>query len=142
MDNRIRNILILAFSVAVLLLTASGCGPLTNTQPETSQPYSGSEAITVAPTDTLEGTDDTDAGKEANAHDWIVTLSSLEKVDDYPLYTMKYEGGYSQSAAEVEMRLPVDVASPLFSDDEWGCSLFAALADEVHILYGRNFDWR
>ena len=134
MDNRIRNLLILAFSVAVLLLTTSGCGPLTNTQPETSPPYSGSEAITVAPTDTPEGTDDAGAGNGTNAHDWIVTLSSLEKVDDYPLYTMKYAGGYSQFAADLEMRLPVDVASPLLSDDGWGCSLFAALADEGHIL--------
>ena len=60
------------------------------------------------------------------------TLSSLEQVDDYPLYTMSYYGAYDQRA---------------FSSDEtasqpaWACSLFAALADADHKLYGRNFDW-
>ncbi|MEA3441737.1 MAG: C45 family peptidase [Chloroflexota bacterium] len=142
MDKRIRNKLILAFSVVMLLLTTSGCGPLTTTQPEISPSYAGSEAITAAPTVTPEDTDDADAGDGTNSRDWIVTLSSLEKVDDYPLYTMKYAGGYSQSAAEVEIGLAVHVASPLHSDTGWGCSLFAVLVDDVRMLYGRNFDWR
>ena len=65
------------------------------------------------------------------------TLNSLEKVDDFPLYTMHYYGssepglsgstGYQESAGA---QLP----------STWACSLFAALggADK---FYGRNFDW-
>jgi len=62
------------------------------------------------------------------------TLSSLEQVDDYPLYTMRYYGAYSQRASSTETAsLPA-----------WACSLFAAPGDADHafgMLYGRNFDW-
>ncbi|MCP4424179.1 MAG: linear amide C-N hydrolase [Chloroflexi bacterium] len=58
------------------------------------------------------------------------TLSSLEQVDDYPLYTMRYDGAYNQREA-------VAVAG-----SSWACSLFAALGDEENMVYGRNFDWR
>ena len=67
----------------------------------------------------------------------VATLNSLEKVDDFPLYTMHYYGpsetglffvdGSQESASA---KLP----------PAWGCSLFAAMggADK---FYGRNFDW-
>jgi hypothetical protein len=67
----------------------------------------------------------------------VATLNSLEKVDDFPLYTMHYygssEAGSSGSAVRQEsatVQLPA----------AWSCSLFAALggADKY---YGRNFDW-
>ncbi len=62
------------------------------------------------------------------------TLSSLEQVDDYPLYTMRYHGAYEQRASSAETTsLPA-----------WACSLFAALGDADNAfgkLYGRNFDW-
>ena len=61
----------------------------------------------------------------------VATLSSLEQVDDYPLYTMRYYGAYEQRASSTE------TASLL----AWACSLFAALGDADHKLYGRNFDW-
>ncbi len=61
----------------------------------------------------------------------VATLSSLEQVDDYPLYTMRYYGAYEQRASSAETAsLPA-----------WACSLFAALGDADHKLYGRNFDW-
>lgn len=61
----------------------------------------------------------------------VATLSSLEQVDDYPLYTMHYYGAYDQRASSTETAsLPA-----------WACSLFAALGDADHKLYGRNFDW-
>jgi len=61
----------------------------------------------------------------------VATLSSLEQVDDYPLYTMRYYGAYNQRASSAEMAsLPA-----------WACSLFAALGDADSMLYGRNFDW-
>ena len=67
--------------------------------------------------------------------DQIATLSSLQKVDDYPLYTMRYllrSGGFSRSRPPQ----PTEVATP------WGCSLFAALGDPENRVFGRNFDWR
>lgn len=61
----------------------------------------------------------------------VATLGSLEQVDDYPLYTMRYYGPYEQRA------FPAETASP----PGWACSLFAALGDADNVLYGRNFDW-
>jgi len=61
------------------------------------------------------------------------TLDSLEKIDDYPLYTMHYYGPYpgdSQFGAGDRGDRP-----------DWACSLFAALGDPQNELYGRNFDW-
>jgi hypothetical protein len=69
------------------------------------------------------------------------TLKTLEKVDDYPLYTMTYYGDYrDRLSSELNRR---DVAADLTfsSQPAWGCSLFAALGDEHNMLYGRNFDW-
>ena len=64
------------------------------------------------------------------SHDAFETLNSLEKVDDYPLYVMHYVGGYDS---------PVTVDFP--DNTPFACSLFAALGDENHLLYGRNLDW-
>ncbi len=69
--------------------------------------------------------------------DQIATLSSLEQLDDHPLYTMHYVGDYagpSLSAANST------VASTRQAG--WACSLFATLGDPAQRLYGRNFDWR
>lgn len=67
----------------------------------------------------------------------VATLNSLEKVDDFPLYTMHYYGssessGLGTTSHEVWVNTPLPVT--------WACSLFAALggADK---FYGRNFDW-
>lgn len=61
------------------------------------------------------------------------TLRSLTLLDDYPLYTLHYEGDYPRPlAATLDSRR----AAP-----RWGCSLFAAFADPHNGLYGRNFDW-
>ena len=78
----------------------------------------------------------------------VATLSSLEQVDEYPLYTMHYHGGYAETLSSAEAvawargatapnpdRTPSPPAAP------WACSLFAALADTDGLLYGRNFDW-
>ena len=69
--------------------------------------------------------------------DQAATLSSLQKVDDYPLYTMRYvgapRGSETWDAAET---------SQVFAEGDWACSLFAALGDPDDRLFGRNFDWR
>jgi hypothetical protein len=69
--------------------------------------------------------------------DQVATLSSLQRVDDYPLYTMRYLGaprGFeTRDAAEI---------SQVLAKSDWACSLFAALGDAENRLFGRNFDWR
>jgi hypothetical protein len=64
------------------------------------------------------------------SQDAFITLNSLEKVDDYPLYVMRYVGEYDSPAMA---NLPDNAT--------FACSLFAALGDEENLLYGRNFDW-
>jgi hypothetical protein len=69
----------------------------------------------------------------------FTTLGSLQKVDDYPLYTMTYSGAYRQRADNS----PLDnSATSTVSSPSWACSLFTVLLDEDHLLYGRNFDWQ
>jgi hypothetical protein len=70
---------------------------------------------------------------ELSVHD-IATLSSLDQIDDFPLYTMVYEG---DPALEGE-----NIALQRYGEEPaWACSLFAAYGDPDEILYGRNFDW-
>jgi hypothetical protein len=45
---------------------------------------------------------------------------------------MRYYGAYAD---------PDDFAEQALAGT-WACSLFAALGDEAHMLYGRNFDWQ
>jgi hypothetical protein len=80
----------------------------------------------------------------ALTEDETASLNSLEQVVDYPLYTLRYQGGYeypdisAASASRVEAGDTRVRPSPVTG---WGCSLFAALGDPGQRLYGRNFDW-
>lgn len=67
----------------------------------------------------------------------IATLSSLEQVDDYPLYTMHYYVPYETVSADEHWHY---AEIPIF-DNAWGCSLFSAFADSESMVFGRNFDW-
>jgi len=69
----------------------------------------------------------------------FATLNSLQKVDDYPLYTMTYVGAYRPRAGTV---FPGKTIAFTASSPTWACSLFTALLDEDNLLYGRNFDWQ
>jgi hypothetical protein len=93
----------------LLALGLMGCGG-----PGTPEP-----AATVPP-------DDDTSGLSADA---AATLSSLEKVDEYPLYLMRYSGSYQ------------DFLNHPVPPQGFSCSLFAALGDPESRLYGRNFDW-
>jgi hypothetical protein len=63
--------------------------------------------------------------------DAIATLSSLEKIDDYPFYVMHYSGDYAYPHT--------GAVSPGIED--YSCSLFATLSNAGDKVYGRNFDW-
>ncbi len=65
------------------------------------------------------------------------TLRSLEQVDDYPLYTMRYEGAYDGRAPGEGGGGEQQGVRP----SAWACTLLAALGNANNPLYGRNFDW-
>jgi hypothetical protein len=76
--------------------------------------------------------------------DEIATLESLEQLDDYPLYSLRYAGAYHHlalTAANVRLADTASLASSGACEVCWGCALFAALGDPEQRLYGRNFDW-
>ena len=69
-----------------------------------------------------------------------LTLASITLIDDHPLYTMRYQASYdgrepSRAEGQNENQTTEDAL-------QWGCSLFAAFADNDNLLFGRNFDWR
>ncbi len=72
------------------------------------------------------------------------TLASLQLVDDYPLYTMRYVGSYRGNASlprRAGPALALGIPGNEACTPAWGCSLFATLGDENNRLLGRNFDW-
>lgn len=79
------------------------------------------------------------------SEDEIATLSSLKQLDDFPLYTIRYIGSYSEPAltAIKPRQAQIDhLLAPNACQEPWGCSLFASLGDPSKRLYGRNYDWR
>ncbi len=71
------------------------------------------------------------------------TLASLRKVDDHPLYVMRYHGDY-----DLERRLqgnPSPSSRQLSAwqgvNRAWACTCFAVLSEGSDKLLGRNFDW-
>lgn len=74
--------------------------------------------------------------------DQITTLSSLQKIDDYPLYTMIFEGALPGFDHNFDFNVSDhNFPTDLFSKPDWACSLFAALGDDQEFKFGRNFDW-
>ena len=72
----------------------------------------------------------------------VKTLASLEKVDDFPLYVMRYHGTYffDQFAKEgidwVFYRKLYEKVNPD------ACTSFSAHSPQGEGLFGRNFDWK
>jgi hypothetical protein len=109
----------------VLLLTAA-CGQ--GAQPETA----------AIPSPTASAVPDVPTPATGLSPEQLATLRSLERLDDYPLYTMHYHGAYAQ-ASSTSRRTGATATSAAVP--AWACSLFAALGDAEGMLYGRNFDW-
>jgi hypothetical protein len=68
----------------------------------------------------------------------------LEKVADYPLYTMIYKGEYASplDLPSIErVQRQENLVNTQALSQPWACSLFAALGDPQLPLFGRNFDW-
>ena len=125
---------------AALLAAAialAGCAVAADTPPDQTAPAAASPPPTA--------TETRGADRPGDLSDReIATLSSLERVDGYPLYVMRYSGSY-EAAASIPgdgERLSDGTAFDLRpSSRAWACSLFAALGDPEALLYGRGFDW-
>jgi hypothetical protein len=122
------------WSVILALVLLGGCARA----PSTPAPAAPAPAAPApAPTATLP------ADVPGLSADDIATLSSLEQLDEYPLYSLRYAGAYPSPALTAEnLRLAGSAESaPGGCESCWGCVLFAALGDPGGRLYGRNFDW-
>ena len=71
------------------------------------------------------------------------TLSSLKKVDDFPLYTMHFYGDYGfkdllktgiQNTGQSGLKKQAEKI-------QWACTCFAGLNKTSETIFGRNFDW-
>lgn len=74
----------------------------------------------------------------------IATLTSLEKLDDHPLFVMHYAGDHPApeiSGGIVNKEL-VSAGTSEIRGLTWGCTLFTAMGDPDTLLYGRSFEWR
>ncbi len=72
----------------------------------------------------------------------VRTMASLERVDDYPLFVMRYHGTYF-----FDLFSEYGIDWPLFKKlnkalNPDACTSFAALSDEGDAVFGRNFDWQ
>ncbi|MBN2182804.1 MAG: linear amide C-N hydrolase [Sedimentisphaerales bacterium] len=72
----------------------------------------------------------------------VRTMASLERVDDYPLFVMRYHGTYF-----FDWFSEHGIDWPLFKKfykavNPDACTSFAALNNENNAVFGRNFDWQ
>jgi predicted choloylglycine hydrolase len=72
----------------------------------------------------------------------VRTMASLEQVDEYPLFVMRYHGDYF-----FDWFSEHGIDWPLFkkfykSMNPDACSSFAAFGDANNSVFGRNFDWK
>jgi hypothetical protein len=140
-------------TVIIALALVAGCGKAEPTSMSVP-PTVGTTPTAVLPAGTLASlppSTPTTVPTEKNGADGlseeeIATLSSLEQVDGYPLYTMHYYGAYNERLSSIEgmewlMSVDLPDPNPMALSPAWACSLFAALSDTDNMLYGRNFDW-
>ena len=72
-----------------------------------------------------------------------LTLASLKKVDDYPLYVMTFYGDYG-FAEYLQTGISTSTSANLSTQQtsiRWACTCFAALGKKGFAVFGRNFDW-
>ena len=128
------------FNAVLILLVLTCCSTFSSVDESAAIEYEASSATIVQATppthqEYVEGLNE----------DEIATLNSLEQVDDYPLYTMRYYGEYDQqSVSMIDNRALWEHLQPnlhKLQQPPWACSLFAALGEDEGMQFGRNFDW-
>jgi hypothetical protein len=118
-----KRCVILAQLLIIADLILAACGP-----PPTSAPVA---QLTATPAPVIQPTVAATLPEQE-----VATLNSLEKVDDFPLYTLHHYGSTEPTSSKsVVPQESADAQRPA-----WACSLFAALGG-VDKVYGRNFDW-
>jgi len=130
-----------AACIAVVVLIVTGRIPLGADRIEATAPTAASsDAGRFAGIDTSEVRAELEAiGMSDVPENIVATLSTLEKIDDYPVYTMRYFGPYVRaSELEPAPEAPEEAAA---GSTDWACSLFASLGDPSRPVLGRNFDW-
>jgi hypothetical protein len=79
----------------------------------------------------------------ASGQDFKKSLESLKKIDDFPLYVMRFVGDYAfkeqlkkggRPEAHTRPVLPKKLAA-------WACSCFSISNGQGQAIFGRNFDW-
>ena len=75
--------------------------------------------------------------------DQLRTLNTFKKIDDYPLFVMRYNHDYHfddflNKGISINRTGSLD-SSP--NNDKFSCTCFASLSNEGHKIFGRNFDW-
>ena len=134
-----RYYLFIIFSNLLLTMLLGGCSAPRNMEPT----FAPQLILQTSPTPTIplaKPTETHPAGLSANQ---VATLSSLKKIDDYPLYTIHYYDSYNLTRFSSEgIGRNVRIGSPIWKgNDAWGCSLFASFGDTQNMYFGRNFDW-
>jgi hypothetical protein len=72
----------------------------------------------------------------------VRTMASLEKVDDFPLYVMKYHGGYFFDLF-AEEGIEWSVYQKIYkAANPDACTSFTAHNPDGESVFGRNFDWK
>jgi len=70
----------------------------------------------------------------------VRTLASLKKVDNYPLYTMTWQGGYDSLGILHNLYEYLFDSNPSVPVPQPACTLFSSCGGGG-ALYGRNLDW-
>jgi hypothetical protein len=127
-------------NAVLILLILTGCSTLSSVDESTAIEYqASSDTIVQTAPPTLQGY------VEGLSENENATLNSLEQMDDYPLYTMRYYGEYDQQLGLMidnrGMWEHLQPNSPTMRQPAWACSLFAALGEDKDMQFGRNFDW-
>lgn len=71
----------------------------------------------------------------------LQTLSTFEKVDDFPLYEMHFYDDYGLHRLLPSGFRSDNTISSKPQGDLWACTTFAALSDKGEKLFCKNFDW-
>jgi hypothetical protein len=94
-------------------------------------------------------------GHDEPQSDRIKTFRSLKKLDDFPLYVMRFYGDYSLPDYEAKESFHHDIKETLprcFQNNIrngnlsgypplWACTCFSTMTEQGGQLLGRNFDW-
>jgi hypothetical protein len=147
MKTSIPNKLELNVGLIIFLMFVSSCSVQRVSDPVPSEQFieipPQAQEQEVQPTRTLQATEPFQ--KEDFPDDDVATLSSLERVDEYPLYTMTYYGSYKTGLLDESLPASTVGAIDALQVDplpSFACSLFVTLADAQELMYGRNFDWQ